>query len=138
MGIGPIIKGLKETDCFLSEVICFFLCFFFPIFLTPSMFLDNSAPISCIDFFIYPVIHCHFPPISAILYLQVTAMAEYIRKENYTMTDNEKRAHDIAIAAMQKNIKPVTDGEDFMQYVKSLTDFYFNVYNSAKIQIERH
>lgn len=48
------------------------------------------------------------------------------------MTENEKRAHDIAVAIMQKNIQPATDGENYHTYVFSALDFYNSVYTTVK------
>lgn len=39
------------------------------------------------------------------MYLQAPARAEYIRKVNTFMTDNEKRAHDIAVSLLPKSLE---------------------------------
>ncbi len=48
------------------------------------------------------------------------------------MTDAEKRAHDIAIAVIHKNLMPLVDGDDFNKYMSSILSLYFDAFSSAK------
>lgn len=50
------------------------------------------------------------------------------------MTDKEKRIH--AIAILQANIKPISNGDDYIQYIKDYTDFYLQVRNSVELNLE--
>ena len=52
------------------------------------------------------------------------------------MTDKEKRIHDISIAILQANIKPISNGDDYIQYIKNCTDFYLQIRNSVEINLE--
>lgn len=47
------------------------------------------------------------------------------------MSDTEKRAHDIAVAVMQENIRPLHDKEDFNEYMSSCLGLYFAAFSSA-------
>ncbi len=57
-------------------------------------------------------------------------MAEYERKENYYMTDNEKRAHDLALLYIKeqidRNITEIhnTRKEDMKDFTANYTDVY--------------
>ncbi len=52
------------------------------------------------------------------------------------MTDKEKRIHDISIAILQANIAPMSNDDDYIQYVKNWTDFYLHLYDSVKHNLE--
>ena len=64
-----------------------------------------------------------------IMSVQAVAAAEYIRKGEYTMTDNEKRAHDLAIAMLPMIYdrdyrgKDISNGDAFEIYKDAYTQF---------------
>lgn len=69
-------------------------------------------------------------PTFAIISIQATAIAEYARKENAQMTDNEKRAHDLALLYIKEQIDRnmveihITKQDDIKEFTMNYTDVY--------------
>lgn len=52
------------------------------------------------------------------------------------MNDNQKRAHDIAVAIMQKNVQPTTNDENLNEYLSSYFNLYMSIFRNIKLRLD--